>query len=284
MSPEESRLDPITIANELLAARSTGGQPVVLATVISGPEGDVAIGGKLLLRADGSIAGSLGSGPFQGAVLEAAREVASLHHLQMYYITPQGQSIGRIQAEQTPAYHVMIEPHEASPKLVVVGGGHVGKALAEIGKMCAYHVAVVDDRPDYANRDRFPNIDEVICKDFVEALSQYPIDNNTYVVCVTRGHKHDESSLRQVVDSDAAYVGMIGSKRRVTAVLEHILADGVSPELIAKVHTPIGLDIGAETPEEIAVSIMAEIIQDRKGGSGRAMKDVKRIKAAGAPA
>jgi xanthine dehydrogenase accessory factor len=103
-------------------------------------------------------------------------------------------------------------------------------------------------------------------------LNDYPIDANTYIVCVTRGHRHDETSLRLVVDSPAAYVGMIGSKRRVGAVLQHLVEDGADREHVARVRTPIGLDIGAETPEEIGVAIMAEIIMERRGGSGSPMK------------
>ncbi len=285
MSPEQSiSTDSLAITREVLAAR-TGGQPVVLATVIAAlEEGLASVGAKLLYRPDGSITGSLGGGRLERSVLEAAREALKLHRLQTYYITAEGERITRSQAQKTPAYEVMVEPHEASPKLVVVGGGHVGKALAEIGKLCAFHVAVIDDRLDYANRDRFPDADEVICEDFVTALRKYPIDASSYLVCVTRGHKHDEVSLRQVVETPAAYIGMIGSKRRVGAVLQHILEDGVSPEAVARVQTPIGLDIGAETPEEIAVAIMAQIIQVRRGGSGRAMKEARRIKAVGAPA
>jgi xanthine dehydrogenase accessory factor len=105
----------------------------------------------------------------------------------------------------------------------------------------------------------------------VESLRQFPIDSNTYVVLVSRGHKQDELALREVATSNAAYVGMIGSRRRVTAVLQHLAHDGLPQEAVERVRTPIGLDIGAETPEEIALSIIAEVIQARRGGSGRPM-------------
>lgn len=276
------KVNPLDIAREVTAARS-GGPAVVLATVISAPEGAVPIGSKLLLRADGSRLGGLDGGGLDEAVVAVLPEVLRRHRLQTYYFTLAGEQVSRSEAGRQPVYQVMIEPHEPTSKLVVVGGGHIGKALAEIGKLCDFHVAVIDDRPDYANRERFPDIDEVICGDFVESLRNYPIDGSTYVVCVTRGHKHDEMSLRQVVDSPAAYIGMIGSRRRVSAVLQHIIEDGADPQAVAGVHTPIGLDIGAETPEEIAVSIMAEIIQVRRGGSGQAMKEVKRARKTSAP-
>src|SRR3990170_4161677 len=181
-------------------------------------------------------------------------------------------------------YQVMFELHEPPATLVIVGGGHIGKALATIGDLCGFSVVVVDDRPDYANQERFPEAGRVVCGDFAEVLRGLPIDSNTYVVTVTRGHKHDEESLRQVAESPAAYVGMIGSKRRGAAVLQHLIDDGLDPEAVRRVHTPIGLDIGAETPEEIAVAIMAEVVQVRRGGSGRPMREVKKARRGVTPA
>src|SRR3972149_3653048 len=201
----------------------------------------------------------------------------------------------------------MFERHQPQAFLGIARGGHTGKALATIGALCGFSVVVIDDRPDYANQERFPEADRVLCGDFAEALRGLPIDSNTYIVTVTRGHKHDEESLRQVVGSPAAYVGMIGSKRRVAAVLQHLIDDGLDPEAgrrghtppgpglggrapgggaggVRRVHTPIGLDIGAETPEEIAVAIMAEVVQVRRGGSGRPMREVKKARRGVAPA
>jgi hypothetical protein len=142
---------------------------------------------------------------------------------------------------------------------------------------------VVDDRPEYANRERFPEADRITCGRFEEVLADYPIDAGTHIVCVTRGHRHDETSLKLVVDSPAAYVGMIGSKRRVKAVLQHLVEDGASAEHVARVRTPIGLDIGAETPEEIAVAIMAEIVMERRGGGGASMRETGKVKRGVAP-
>jgi xanthine dehydrogenase accessory factor len=167
----------------------------------------------------------------------------------------------------------MLEVHERPATLLVIGGGHVGKALSVIGDMCGFSVEIVDDRPEYANAERFPEADRITQGRFDEVLADYPIDENTYVVCVTRGHKHDEISLKAVVDSRAAYVGMIGSKRRVAAVLQHLIEEGADAEAIGRVHTPIGLDIGAETPEEIAVSIMGEVIMTRRGGTAAPMRE-----------
>ncbi|MEE8370085.1 MAG: XdhC/CoxI family protein [Dehalococcoidia bacterium] len=271
------------IAAAALSAQE-GGPPVLVATVIAAPaEATVQVGAKLLLRADGSSLGALDEGPIQESVRAEAADAFRRHGVQSLYFATDGAHLSRREVLGRPSYQVMLEVHERAATLLIVGGGHIGSALATIGNLCDFSVAVVDDRADFANAERFPQADTVICGDFVETLREFPIDANTYIVCVTRGHKHDEASLRQVAGSPAAYIGMIGSRRRVGIVLNHLREEGVDPEAIACVHTPIGLDIGAETPEEIAVSIMAEVIQVRRGGSGRSMRELKRIRHGVAP-
>jgi xanthine dehydrogenase accessory factor len=261
-----------------------GGPPVLVATVIAVPaEATVQVGAKLLLRADGSSLGALDGGPIQESVRAEAADAFRRHGVQTVYFATDGVPLNRREASDRPAYQVMLEVHERAATLLVVGGGHIGSALATVGNLCGFSVAVVDDRADFANAERFPQADTVICGDFVETLRKFPIDANTYIVCVTRGHKHDEASLRQVAGSPAAYVGMIGSRRRVGIVLNHLIEDGADPEAVARVHTPVGLDIGAETPEEIAVSIMGEVIRVRRGGSGRSMQELKRVRHGLAP-
>jgi xanthine dehydrogenase accessory factor len=272
------------IASEVLAALE-GGPPVAVATVIAAPEGqDSRLGAKMLLRADGSTLGSLDGGPLDAAIRAEAPGIFRRRGVQTLYLAPDGRMVSRQEAAAGKGYQVMVECHERPATLLIVGGGHIGKALATIGALCGFVVEVVDDRPEYANAGRFPEASRVTCGRFDEVLADYPIDGNTYVVCVTRGHRHDETSLRQVIRKPAAYIGMIGSRRRVGAVLQHLLEEGVPAEAVARVHTPIGLDIGAETPEEIAVSIMAEIIQVRRGGSGRPMKEAKGARHGVAPA
>ena len=272
------------IFEEVLAAQAAG-PPAVLATVVQAPpEAATALGAKLLLRRDGSTLGSLGGGALEAAVIADAADAFRRHSVESMFYAPDGSRLRRSQVEGKLAYQVMLELHEPPATLVIVGGGHIGKALATIGDLCGFSVVVVDDRPDYANPDRFPEAGRVLCGDFAEVLRGLPIDSNTYVVTVTRGHKHDEESLRQVAGSPAAYVGMIGSKRRVGAVLQHLIDQGLDEEAVRRVHTPIGLDIGAETPEEIAVAIMAEVVQVRRGGSGRPMREVKKARRGVAPA
>ncbi len=157
------------------------------------------------------------------------------------------------------------------PSLLVCGGGHISQPLVAMGAMAGFQVTVIDDRPQFANRERFPTAYRVICQSFGPALAGLPVNSSTYIVVVTRGHRYDEVCLRAVIGSPAAYIGMIGSRRRVAGVLAGLVAEGVAPALVERVHAPIGLDIGAETPGEIAVSILAEIIHVRHRGRGAVM-------------
>ena len=262
------------MAQEILRA-SREGPPVVSCTVIAAPDGAGAgalrPGGKMLVYADGRVLGGLGGGPLEAAVRDAAGAAIPRHGVETYAFTPRGERLeGRRAVEAAPAVvEVMLEVVEPSPALLVVGGGHVGRAVGEIGAILGMSVAVLDDREDYANPQRFPFADTVICGDFAEELGRFPITSNTYIVLVSRGHIVDELSLKHVVERGAAYVGMIGSKRRTRTVLEHLREEGVDADALARVFTPIGLDIGAETPEEIALSLLAEMVLVRRGGSGR---------------
>jgi xanthine dehydrogenase accessory factor len=164
------------------------------------------------------------------------------------------------------APQLFVDPLPGAQRLIIIGAGHVGQALADLGAMLGFHVAVIDDRAAFANRERFPSAAEIIVRPFEKAIDSMKLDRNCYVVAVTRGHAFDEIALRAALKQKPGYLGMIGSKRRVRATLDRIEADGVERSTLEQVHAPIGLDIGAETPEEIAVSIMAEIIRERRLG------------------
>lgn len=153
---------------------------------------------------------------------------------------------------------------EVPPTLVVAGAGHVGQAVARLALELGFHVVVIDDRPEIASRERFGERVELIVDDIAGALRDYSIDAGCYVVIVTRGHKHDHDALAAVIRRPAGYIGMIGSRRKATAVLQALANAGVSEDQIRGVHTPIGVPIGAVTVNEIAVSIMAELIQVRR--------------------
>ncbi len=275
-NPQISQSVMARILSEVSAALQ-GGPPVLVATLIAAPvDAAAVVGSKMLVRPDRSALDALGDPALEAAVKAEAPDAFRRHSVETLHVDRAGRRTTRLEAPEGEDYQVMIEVHERPATLLIIGAGHVGKALATIGVMCGFSVEIVDDRPEYANAERFPEADRITSGRFDEVLEGYPIDANTYVVCVTRGHKHDETSLRLVAASDAAYVGMIGSKRRVGAVLQHLIEDGIDPAVAERVHTPIGLDIGAETPEEIAVSIMAEIIRARRGGTGAPMREAKR--------
>ena len=262
-------------------AAAAGGSPVVVATLIRAPVGGLppgrrSLGAKMLVRPDGSRLGDLGGGPFEEAVAAdalAALSAVPRSAVQALYYTGGGERLGGPVPEPDAAYQVMLEVMEARPVLLIVGAGHIGQSLTRLGEYAGFSVAVLDDRPDFASRERLPEADRILCGDPVESLRAFPIDSNTYVVLESRGHKADELALREEVTSSAAYVGMIGSRRRVAAVLQHLADDGFPQETLERVRTPIGLDIGAETPEEIAVSIIAEVIDARRGGTGRPLSE-----------
>lgn len=155
-------------------------------------------------------------------------------------------------------------PFAPRPKLIIAGAGHVGQALADLAQRCEFDVTVVDDRADVASAGRFPNATRVV-GEIDRSLAGLAIDAHTFVVIVTRGHRHDSSALAAVVDSPARYVGMIGSKRKVRTILDELATRGVHRERLLRVHAPIGLEIGAISPAEIAVSIVAELTAIRRG-------------------
>jgi len=167
------------------------------------------------------------------------------------------------------AARLLFEISRPVSELIICGGGHVGQAVARAGALLDFKIALIDDRAEFSSREKFPDPNvRLITDDFVEALRSLKITRASHVVIVTRGHKHDEICLREVIEKPARYIGMIGSRRRATTIREHLRREGVVAEHLRRVHSPIGLDIGAMTPEEIALSILAEIVLARRGGSG----------------
>ena len=171
---------------------------------------------------------------------------------------------GYLQIINTEDENILIEPYFPNPRLVIFGGGHIAKPLVEFGAKVGFSVAVVDDRLSFANPGRFPHADEVICESFEKSFSRLNIRKSDFVVIVTRGHRHDGVCLRHSLGHNPAYIGMIGSRRRVKGVKDELLKEGYSQEKLDKVYSPIGVDINAVTPEEIAISIIAEVISVRR--------------------
>ncbi|MPZ22927.1 MAG: sulfurylase large subunit [Dehalococcoidia bacterium] len=257
------------VTGATLAAASAEGSAIAVATVI-GATGAIPMGARVALLADGTKLGQI-SPDVDDELLPRLRSAIDSHQSSALVLAADGDEV-----------EVYIEVTEPAAELIVVGGGHIGRSLSFVGHHVGLSVTVIDDREAYANRERFPEADRVICADIVETLRTLQIGPASFIVIVTRGHKQDEAALREVVGSAVRYIGMIGSKRRVTAVFQHLLEEGLAKADLERVHSPVGVDIGAETPEEIAVSILAEIIQVRRGGSLQAMTKT-RPRAATAP-
>ncbi len=158
---------------------------------------------------------------------------------------------------------VYIEPI-VSPHIILLGAGHVAKAIARVGKIAGFGIIVADDRGEYASAERFPEASKVVVVPFEEALDSVPVNRSSYVAVVTRTHQQDEACLRQTLRTEAGYIGMIGSKTKIRKIFSRLIEEGFSKEDLERIHSPIGLKIGAETSEEIAVSVVAEMIQHRR--------------------
>jgi xanthine dehydrogenase accessory factor len=231
---------------------------MALATPLSTDESRL----RRLVLPDGQTRGTLGDEALDAWVTSQALEALS-------------QGVSRTVADPQEGPDVFIEVQVSPPTLVIAGGGHIAVPLAKMGTTLGFRVVVLDDRPQFANRDRFPQADEVLAAGFGETLANYPLDDQTYVAIMTRGHSHDMECLLQVIEAPVAYIGMIGSRRRVRGVLDLIKEQGYSDERLAGVRAPIGLDIGAQTPEEIALSVMAEVVKARRGGTGKSLSGNK---------
>jgi xanthine dehydrogenase accessory factor len=258
---------------EAVQAALEGGPPVAVATVTSAGESGLPVGAKLVVRREGERLGSIRRDLDEALAAAALEQLTTLPRLtvQTLWVAADGALANRRSQAASGAGTVMVEVFEAPARLLIVGGGHVGLALATVGELCGMSVAVFDDREEFANRERFPMAEHVFATDTAAALDAFDIGLSDYIVLVSRGHQMDELALRHVVTRGAAYVGMIGSRRRTQTVLQHLRDEGLDVRALDAVHTPIGIDIGAETPEEIAVSILAEVIMERRGGSGGRM-------------
>jgi xanthine dehydrogenase accessory factor len=235
---------------------------VAMVTVVeAGGEYAAALGRRALVWLDRDPLGSLNLGTLEARALTDATQALAQRRPQM--LTYLDEKI-----------ELFVEVQRRPPTLIIVGAGHVAQPLARLGKLIDFEVVVIDDRPQYANPERFPQADRVLAAPFRTTLRDWPIDSDTFIVLVTRGHSHDVECLLEVIDSPARYIGMIGSKRRVRAVFDLLEQEkGISREKFDRVYAPIGLDIGAESPAEIGVSILAEIIKIHRGGRAESLSD-----------
>ncbi len=225
----------------------------------------------MLVGADGYLlAGTIGGGEMESRVVKLAVEsiADSQSRTASYQLADPASGDPGVCGGTV---EVFIEPLLPSPTLLVIGAGHVGRALTHLAKWLGFRVVVTDDRVETCTPEHCPGADVYLPGPLAEQLAKVSITPHTYVALVTRGYPIDVNVLPSLLNSAAAYVGVMGSERRWLTAAKAMQEKGVSAELLARVHAPIGLELNAETPEEIAVSIMAEIIAARRGGDGRAM-------------
>jgi len=254
------------IFQEIVRIRSEGHR-AALATVISAKGSTPReTGSKMLIRIDGTILGSIGGGTLEARVCKEAVTVISESRSTVLRFDLTGNEVAEEGMICGGNMEVFVEPILPEPRLFIFGAGHISLFLAKMGKMVGFKVMVIDDRPEFANRERFPEADEVIAHNFPLAFQQVTTNSASYITIVTRGHLHDEAVLEWAVKTDAAYIGMIGSRKKNQTIFSHLEARGIPEKRLKEVHAPIGLNINAKTPEEIAVSIVAEIIKARRQG------------------
>src|SRR5216684_6275640 len=241
------------------------GQKCALATIVqvngSIPSYESA---KLLVREDGSMLGTVGGGCVEAEVWTAAREVIETEkprHLTFSLGQDAAYDNGLICGGQL---NVFVEPVIPQPRAFIFGGGHVSKSISKVATLAGFSTVIVDNREAFANRERFPEADEVYAEEYESVFPKLTVTSTSYLIIVTRGHKDDMRVLRWAVNTPARYIGMIGSKRKAIEVFKELEKEGLSREQLERVHTPMGLEIGAIMPEEIAISVVAEMIAMRR--------------------
>lgn len=260
---------------QMLLEAQAQGEPVALATVVSA-QGSVPrhAGSKMLVRADGSIVGTVGGGMLESQVIAGALAAIQDGKTRLHTY-----SLNDIEAGDAGVcggtVQVFIEPAGLAPTLLVIGAGHVGKALAELAKWAGYRVVVSDDRADLCNPEYIPGMDGYVVCSPGEIAEHTIINAQTYVAAVTRGLPVDINLIPVLLETGAAYIGLIGSRRRWALTVQQLKAErGITDDQLARIHAPIGLELNAETPHEIAVSILAEMIMVRRGGDGQPMRAI----------
>jgi xanthine dehydrogenase accessory factor len=242
------------------------GESAALVTIVSTTGSTPQrIGAKMLVFADGRIVGTIGGGCYENDAFWKAREaIAQRKPLLLHYELSDdfAQETGLICGGQMDVY---IEPIEPSPELYIIGAGHVGFHLARIAHEVGFRVHVADDREKFANAERFPHAAEIVVDDIPAWIARVNLPPHAYAVIVTRGHTNDLEALRALAPRELRYLGLIGSRAKVARIYDALTADRMPAEFLERVHAPIGLDIGAVTPQEIAVSILAELIAVKHG-------------------
>jgi xanthine dehydrogenase accessory factor len=252
------------------------GEPAALVTVVA-TEGSTPqkAGAKMLVYPDGRIVGTIGGGCVEAEMTWRARQVIETRKAQMASYDLTADQAGEDGLVCGGRMQVFIEPVEGTPTLCLFGAGHVAQPLARMAKASGFRVEVVDDRIKFANRDRFPDADLVRVEEFSAAAPHLTLGRNTYAVVVTRGHKGDREALEAVIGKGLRYVGLLGSRPKLVHLVAGLEEKGFAPEALGEIRCPLGIEIGAVSPDEIAVSILAEMIAVRRGVPASAIGPMK---------
>ena len=242
------------------------GEPAALVTIVA-TKGSTPqrVGAKMLVYEDGRTVGTIGGGCYENDAFGKAREaiVAGKSRLVHYELTDDfAEESGLVCGGQMEVY---IEPVKQDPALYIIGAGHIACQLASLAHNVGFQVHVIDDREKFANRERFPDAKEIVVDSIPDWLHRTKLPSSSYAVIVTRGHRHDLDALRELVPRNIHYIGLIGSRAKITKIFEVLDSEGIPSDQLQRVHAPIGLDIGAVTPQEIAVSITSELIAIKQG-------------------
>lgn len=260
-------------AATLLVKTTEEGGSAVVAVVVGGTSDAPDAARVAWVEAAGAepkVHGSLGAAPLDDAAIALMKEVLA---------DPKGADGLHEVVVDDAMLELYLEVRRPVQELIIVGAGHIAQPLAHLGALLGFRVWVLDDRPDFATRERFPDAEHVLRADFDDPFRDAKLHERSHVLLVTRGHKYDYACLVRAlrVDPPPAYIGMIGSRRRVRATYVQLLDEGFDRAQLDRIHAPVGLDVGAETPEEIAVSVAAELVKVRRGGTGASLKEVERV-------
>ena len=253
-------LDPsefLPITEEIVSAYENG-SAVGLASIIKSPiVVERPVGTKLFISADGTTTGTLGNSHLEEFAKNKALDLMPF---------------GRCEFVTFEGIELFIEGYTTPPQLVVLGGGHISKALSNLADTLSFSVHIIDDRPEFSNITRFPNAQTTIVDTYDKGLDRIPVSRNTYIVIATRGHKFDDMATEAAARSQAGYIGLLGSRRKSLMIFEELFRKGIPEDRIRAIQAPVGLALGGRTPEEIAMSIMAEILMVHLGGNPKPMK------------
>jgi xanthine dehydrogenase accessory factor len=270
MTADKSQAKSTSISDAIGAVLDSG-STAVLVTLMDSPQTAtkaMQLGAKLLVQESGERVGSLGDSELDDTIIRQASDFLKTRD------EAKTVTLGESELERLRGASILIERIEAEPRLVIAGAGHVGASLARLASLVGYRVTLIDDRAEFVSRDLFSTPDEqaielIVADSWADSVrTAIARGRGVSVAIVTRGHKQDEDCLRAAVASNPSYVGMIGSKRRTNIVLDKLREEGTNEKQLKKVRAPIGLDIGAISPEEVALAILAEIVTERRGGSG----------------